>query len=319
MTNRSLALWIGIPLVVIAVVSAYFLTPGLAPQNRMVGYSVAPMMDESFSGYAGANGVAGSPSYAGEEAARDMMYFPPEPSPIGGTTAAEADQKIIKTGFLDLVVGDVGETAAKITTLASGKGGFVQDSSVSEREDGTHYGSITVRVPESEYESTMTEIKTYANVVTTESSTGQDVTEQYTDLQAQLLNAQAQEAQYLEILKKATTVEEILMVQPYLDSARYTIESLKGRIKYLENATGYSTISISLAEEPSVRVPSKEFRLGTVVTEAFQAAVELAQAFAIFAIWFLMIALVIFLPLAILAWIIYTIVRAIIKHSGRKL
>src|SRR4029079_8297694 len=136
----------------------------------------------------------------------------------------------------------------------------VQNSSVSEREDGTHFGSITVRVPAEEFENTLNAIKDFANVVRTQSTTGQDVTEQYTDLQAQLRNAQAQETEYLNILKRAQTVEEILSVQNYLGSIRSTIESLQGRIQYLENVTSYSTITVGLSEEPTVHVPTKAFR-----------------------------------------------------------
>ena len=96
-------------------------------------------------------------------------------------------------------------------------------------------------------------------------TTGQDVTEQYTDLEAQLRNAKAQEEVYLEILKQAKTVEDILLVQDRLGNIRAVIEGLEGRIKYLENATSYSTITVSLQEEPVVRAPTKEFRLGASV------------------------------------------------------
>lgn len=242
---------------------------------------------------------------APEEAIRDSYdssIVPPSPEPTAGQTAAEVDQKIIKTGYLDLAVDDVGETASKLSALATGKGGFVQESSVSERADGTHYGNVTVRVPSEQFESAMTEIKAYAASVTTESSQGQDVTEQFTDLEAQLRNAEAQEEEYLKILEQAETVEEILMVQSYLSSVRYTIESLEGRIQYLENRTSYSTISVAMSEEPTVRIPTKDFRFGATVSEAGQALVAILQNLAVAAIWLVVVGGGILLPVALVAW-----------------
>jgi len=228
---------------------------------------------------------------------------PPQPiADTAGQTAAEVDQKIIKTGFLDLTVDDVGETVSKLSALAVGKGGFVQESSVSEREDGTHYGNVTVRVPSDQFETAVKDTKSYAVSVVTESSQGQDVTEQYTDLEAQLRNAQAQEAEYLKILAKATTVDEILQVQSYLSNVRYTIESLQGRIQYLKNQTTYSTISITLSEETSVHIPTKDFRFGATVREAGQALIAIFQNLASAAVWIIIVGGGILIPLGLIVW-----------------
>ncbi len=249
----------------------------------------------------------------------DRGLIPPEFEPTAGLTAAEVDQKIIKTGYLDLEVEDVSETSGKMSTLASSKGGFVQDSSVSEREDGTHYGSLTVRVPSAEFETTITEIKSYALVVTTESAQGQDVTEQFTDLEAQLRNAKAQEAEFLKILTRATTVEEILQVQSYLSTVRYTIESLEGRLQYIENRTSYSTISIELSEEPTIRIPTKDFRFGTIVREAGQALIAIGQLLATSLVWFVIVGGGILVPIGLFIWVAVKIIRSVRNRNRNNL
>ncbi len=239
-----------------------------------------------------------SDSLAVEE--RAMMY-PPE-SPTAGETAAEVDQKIIKTGYIDMEVSDVAETVSQVTALATGKGGFIQSSEVQERGDGTHFGSVTARVPSAEFEASMTAIKEFATVVQTESSSGQDVTEQYTDMQAQLRNAEAQEAELLALLTRAEDVEDVLAVQRELFGVRSTIESLQGRIKYLENVTTYSTISVSLSEEPTLRVPSKDFRPLDTIREASQALIALAQRGIEGLIYLLIIGGGILIPLGLIIW-----------------
>lgn len=264
---------------------------------------------------------AGAPQYAGISAGESIAYdksdsyapAPPRPDylQVGGQTAAEVDQKIIKNGSLQLVVKSVSEAIDRIGSLAGQKGGFVQNSSVTERGDGTHYGQITVRVAAKDFETSMNGIKALAAVVKNESATGQDVTEQYTDLEAQLRNAQAQEQTYLKVLDKANTVEDILKVQQRLGDIRGTIESLQGRLKYLENVTSYSTINVSLEEEPVVRVPTKEFRPVDAVKQAVQSLISSAQKTLIALIWIVIVGGGLLLPWVLLALIIVFIVKKV--------
>ncbi|MEI6510974.1 MAG: DUF4349 domain-containing protein [Candidatus Uhrbacteria bacterium] len=284
--------------------------------NKLTTSSVAPMM---FGSSAGAPEFAitqdSASSFDGSIAAPGMMRFaPPEVPPTAGQTAAEVDQKIIKTGSLSLTVASVAETSPKIVDLATKAGGYAQNSSVSEDQDGTHAGYVTVRVPSDKFETTVTAIKALATVVNVESTNGQDVTEQYSDLEAQLRNAQAQEAQYLEILKQAKTVDETLNVQQYLSNVRGTIESLQGRIKYLSNATTYSTIDVSLSEKPSIHVPTKGFDLVSTAKEAAQALVAIAQNLGVAIVWLVIVGGGILLPIALAVWGIVAIVR---KAKGK--
>lgn len=316
MNNKTL-LWIVGGSVVLALLLATAVSVTTNVPFRMMGSTVSSpgygMMDFATEDYA--EMMYARDSVGLKDESFELSIVPPSPEePSAGQTAAEVDQKIIKTGYLDLTVDDVGETASKLSALATGKGGFVQESSVSERQDGTHYGDVTVRVPSAQFESTMTEIKGYAASVTTESSQGQDVTEQYTDLEAQLRNAKAQEEEYLKILEQATTVEEILMVQSYLSSARYTVESLEGRIQYLENRTSYSTISVAMSEEPTVRIPTKDFRLGATVSEAGQALVAILQNLAVTAIWLIVVGGGILVPAGLVVW---GIIKLVAKFKRR--
>jgi hypothetical protein len=239
----------------------------------------------------------------------EMAIGRPVPAPSAGATAAEVDQKIIKTASLDLQVTDVPEAARNAVTLATERGGFVQESSVSENGAGRKFGSVTVRVPSEKFDSLLVALRGLALVVRNESVAGQDVTEQYTDLAARLKNAKAQEATYLAVLAQAKSVEDILKVQNYLGNIRETIERYEGQLKYLENRTSLSTVSVSFSEEPAVPVPGKEFRPATAVQEAWRTLVALAQALLIFLIWFAIIGGAFLLPLVLIIWLIVWLVR----------
>lgn len=260
-------------------------------------------------------GSFGTADLAVEESARTSV---PSPSPIdtAGETAAEVDQKIIKTGYLELVVEAVPDTISSVTNLATGKGGFVQHSSVSERPDGTRSGIITIRVPASEFETTMDAVKDLATLVENETASGQDVTEEFTDLEAQLRNAQAQEQAYLRILDQATSVKDILAVQEELGSIRTRIERLEGRIQYLENLTSFSTITVQLSEEVSITLPTEEFRPLAAVREAAQALVAFGQRIIIGLIWIVIVGGGILIPVGLIVWLVIWIARNVRK--GKK-
>jgi hypothetical protein len=253
-------------------------------------------------------------AYDASEGGRPSVGMPVPMPPTAGETAAEVDQKIIKNGSIRMVVDDVSASSDRIAALALAKGGFVQGSSSSERTDGTHEGYVTVRVPAKHFESTMTEIKALAKLVRNDSTNSQDVTEQYTDLEAQLRNAKKQEETYLAVLAKANTVEDILKVQERLGSIRGVIESLEGRMKYLENVTSYSTVSVTLEEEPVVRLPTKEFRPSAAVKEAVQALVGAFQQLVEALIWIVIVGGGIAVPVLLLA----LVVRAAIRRAKKQ-
>lgn len=219
--------------------------------------------------------------------------------------AAEVDQKIIKTGNLDLVVDHADESLAVVESVATGVGGYVQNSTLQEHKDGTKSGYSTVRVPADQFDTVMEQLKALALLVERETSSAEDVTEQYIDLAARLKNAQAQEGRYVEILDRANTVEEILQIESALGNIRGYIESLQGQIQYLDSLTGFSTITVSLSEEPVITVGGKEFRPGTSMKQAAQAVVAIAQTLVVAIIWIVVVGAGVGVPLALIVWLVW--------------
>jgi hypothetical protein len=181
----------------------------------------------------------------------------------------------------------------------------VETSTLQEHEDGTKSGYVTIRVPADQYDITMATVKELAVVVERETSSAEDVTEQYIDLAARLKNAQAQETRYVEILDVAKTVEEILQIESALGNIRGYIESLQGQLNYLDSLTGFSTITISLSEEPVITIGGKEFRPGTTIKEAAQAVVAIAQWLMTAIIWILIVGVGVGVPLALIVWLVW--------------
>ena len=83
--------------------------------------------------------------------------------------------------------------------------------------------------------------------VVDETAAGDDVTEQYVDLQSQLTNLEATRARIQEFLKDAKTVDEALRINQELANIEAQIEQIKGRMNYLNDRSAYSTITINLS------------------------------------------------------------------------
>jgi hypothetical protein len=154
---------------------------------------------------------------------------------------------VIYNAYLTLVVDDVSASLKKITDLAAGYGGFVVNSNISE-DKNTLYASISFRVLSSRFNDTVQALHNLSVNVKSETTSGQDVTEDYTDLASKLRNLEASETQLLELMKQAGKVEEILAVQRELVSTREEIEVIKGRMQYLEESSNLALFTVSLEQ-----------------------------------------------------------------------
>ena len=160
------------------------------------------------------------------------------------------DRKIIQNTSLDLQVEDVSGAYQKVATIADAAGGYVLDSSSSANQDQPQ-ANLTIRVPASQLDAVLKELRGLAVKVENESSKAQDVTEQYTDLQARLHSAQAVEARYLDLLDRAQTIDDVLKVQDRLAPARLEVEQIQGQINVMDKLSSMATISVSLSTQPA--------------------------------------------------------------------
>ena len=222
-------------------------------------------------------------------------------------TIEETNQKVVKTGSLELEVASVGDVITKITDYTTTNEGFVANSKVRSYDDGTKYATVVVRVPAKYFEPAMGEFKLMAKAVEKEDASGQDVTEEYVDLESRLKNMRLEEAQYQEVLKKATKVSDILEVNRYLFSVREDIERIEGSLRYMDNLTDLSTITLQLSEETKLRIPTDDWKPFATLKEAFRGMVVLWQGIVNVLIWVLFL----LVPVTLIAWLVYKVVKKI--------
>lgn len=162
---------------------------------------------------------------------------------------ANMDRKVIYTGYIHLEVKNYQQTEAFIQEQVQKKGGYIIESSTQHRGDYEIYGHISVKVPAEHFHSFMNELETDQVKVLERDYSGNNVTEEYVDLQSRLRSKQAVEKRLLSFLDEATNTEDLLNISRDLADVQEQIEQLTGRINYLNNHINYSTINIYLLEK----------------------------------------------------------------------
>lgn len=228
----------------------------------------------------------------------------------------DVTRKIIRNAEMTLETDSPDDAQAKITQIAENKGGFVIESQKQTNDTKatkTDIVTMTVRVPAAKFDESLDEIRKTSNRVIVETVKGQDVTEEFIDVEARLRTQKALEAQFLEIMKQAKTVEDALNVQSKIADVRGEIEKVEGRKRFLENQAAFSTLKIRLQTPTAFSASSSGFFYQ--VKEAFSTGFNAALNFILVLITFL-IALLPFLIFIVLP--IYLLIRYFVKKNRRQ-
>lgn len=236
----------------------------------------------------------------------------PQVSIAGGEISAE--RLVIRNANLTLVVEDPAVSVAEISKLAVELGGFVVSSNIYQTtfDDNllANRASITIRVPADRLDETLDQIKEDAIEIRNENVSGQDVTQEYTDLQSQLRNLEAAEEELREIMDAAIDSEDVLEVFEHLRQVRQEIEIIKGRIQYLDQSARLSAISVELLPD----VVTRPLQIGRwepqgTAKAAVEALIQALQFIADAAIWGLICILPVGILFGIPGWFVFRAIR----------
>lgn len=223
------------------------------------------------------------------------------------------DKKVIKNGNLTIKVESTEEAADKVAQIAKAQGGEVFSTNFSERVKGQKRGSVSIKVPVAKFEETVEALKKIATQVVDEFTTGQDVTEQYADLQAQLKNKRAEEESFVKILDRAGEIDDVLAVTKQIARVRGEIERLEGRIKFMDSQTDMSTIVVNISEDIEIAPVSNDWRPIQVIKKSFSELINNSQDFIDGLIRFIIVGIPSLIPFLIFLAIIYWIGKKIYK------
>jgi len=228
------------------------------------------------------------------------------------------ERMIIQRVSLELVVKDTAQSLEEVKDLVARLDGYVSDSNAWEQGEWLR-AHLTLRVPAENLEMALDQLKALAVKVQRESLSGEDVTEQYTDLGARLRNLEATETELLALLtevreKPNSTAEDILDVHRRLTEIRGEIEQIKGRMQYLSQMTAMATIDVELVPDPlNQPVVEPGWAPLRTLTEASRSLVRilkgLVDALIVFVVVVLPVVLLISLPIVVVVLLTRWLVR----------
>jgi hypothetical protein len=167
------------------------------------------------------------------------------------------NQMVIYQADLQLRVKKFEQTLQSIEDHVTKYGGYISESNIS--KDGVEQvsGSITVRIPQKSFQAFLRDAEGQAAEVLQRRITGTDVTEEYVDLDSKLKSRRVVEERLTSFMQSAEKTEDLLKISADLAKVQEEIETILGRMKFLENQTTLSTVHISLYEN-KVIVPDLE-------------------------------------------------------------
>ena len=194
----------------------------------------------------------------------------------GTTVPVLQGPPVIRQAQLSITVGSgtFDGKLADVRRLVEAQGGFIAgtDATASPGTDTQssqiRTGVINFMVPAAHFDATIDELAKVGKVQS-EHITGQDVSAQYVDLRARLANAEAQRNAMLALLARAQNINDIIAVQNQIGQITAQIEQLKGQIKYLDDNTSYSSVSVTLNESGApVQSSSDSWGLATALNDS---------------------------------------------------
>ncbi len=251
---------------------------------------------------------AEAPASYGEEGSRGYA----------ASDAALQQRMIIRTVNMTVLVEDTDAALNEVRSLVASYEGYIADSNRWMINDTQAMAQVTIRVPAESLDAALEALRGMALKVERETSSGQDVTEEYTDIQARLRNLEATETELLALLTEVREnrgkAEEILAIHRELTSIRGQIESLKGRSQYLERMTALATITMEIRPKATPGAVVDSYRWSPLVTasDALRSLLSFAQVVIDVGIYLLIFSPVFIIP-AVIVWLV---VRAL--RRGRK-
>lgn len=198
----------------------------------------------------------------------------PEPSSEAGSVLPGFDgERIIKTAELGIRSEDVRATASRAQEVAARFGGGVTSSRIDGGDDEPASADLVLSVPSARFEAALDDLRGLGNTWT-DIVGGEDVTEEFVDLQSRERNLLAAEVSLLRLYAEAESVDDALSIERELTNVRGQVEVVQGRIQFLEDRTTTSRIAIRIqpVEKPADSGPALE--PARVVSAAWNASLS---------------------------------------------
>ena len=312
---NALALFVLLGMMVLSACGGAAAPATQAPASSEAFIMEAPAMEVPAAQGAGEADVAKEESAPSSDLSAAPVYnIGAEPD---NAAAFAATHMIIKNADIKLLVEDTDVAIDRATQAIGDMNGYIISSRVWYQPwyDGENYkyATITIGVPVDQFERTLSRLRGLAVKVLDETATGEDVSNQFVDLQSQVTNLEATRDRIKSFLDEAKTVDEALRINQELANVEAQIEQIKGQMNYLKDRSAFSTITINfepvLPEEltptPTPSPTPNPWNPGETFTNAKKTVTFAYQGIIDFLIWVLVVLVPIFAPPVLIVWALW--------------
>ncbi|MCU1472934.1 DUF4349 domain-containing protein [Amnibacterium sp.] len=233
-------------------------------------------------------------------------------SASGAKSATTDSRAVVTTGTLDLIATDPVATADSVATVVAGSGGRIQARD--EHPTRPASADLTVRIPSSVFDSTLTAIEHRAKSVRSVSIHASDVTSQVTDYAVRIANLRTSITRLQTLLARASDTAALVEIESSLTTRQTDLEELLAQQKDLTDQVSYATLAITL-ESPAIAHPGSPstFISGLVagVTALLRTAGAIAVLLGVLLPWVLTLG-----ALAAVGWWVLRLVRRRARASA---
>lgn len=252
----------------------------------------------------------------------DMDSGATEESSVNGEKLLEPERKIIKSSQLSLETAKFNDVINSLEDMVKSYGGYIASSSIDAEGINNNYqclrfASYKINVPSDKLDDFLDESSKLATV-RNKSTSAEDITAQYYDNESRLKSLQIQEERYLEILKTATEVKDIIEIENALTDVRYEIENLTTCLNKISNLVDMDTVNINIQEVSQETVAqSVPKTLGEKISSSFVNSLKKIKEFSINTVIFIIAAIPYLIIISILLVLSLGIYKAIKNKKSK--
>ena len=192
--------------------------------------------------------------------------------------AAESDEKLVYTCSIEMETLTYAETEAKIREAIKKYRGSISYESSSDGnytwyyEDGgsgTKTLYLTIRIPTADYRSFLADLEGVGGNIRSSSMNVENITRTYNDQTVRIQSLEKQEERLLEMMDKAETIEEMVIVEDRLTEVQTELNQARTRLNVMDHDVAYSTINLNLREVVRYTPNANKQSFGERISEAF--------------------------------------------------
>ena len=252
----------------------------------------------------------------------DMDSGATDESSVNGEKLLEPERKIIKSSQLSLETAKFNDVINSLEDMVKSYGGYIASSridaeGINNNDQCLRFASYKINVPSDKLDDFLDESSKLATV-RNKSTSAEDITAQYYDNESRLKSLQIQEERYLEILKTATEVKDIIEIENALTDVRYEIENLTTCLNKISNLVDMATVNINIQEVSQETVAqSVPKTLGEKISSSFVNSLKKIKEFSINTVIFIIAAIPYLIIISILLVLSLGIYKAIKNKKSK--